>query len=78
MARLRPERFTRGRRRKAVCGLRRYVETNRSRMNYPSYRERNLPVGSGMYIIHIDMPELGVERILKLGVVSETQYLDRI
>ncbi len=40
--------------------------------------ENGLPVGSGMYIIHIDMPDLGVEKILKLGVVNETQYLDRI
>jgi hypothetical protein len=24
------------------------------------------------------MPELGVEKILKLGVVAEAQYLDRI
>jgi hypothetical protein len=37
-----------------------------------------LPVGSGMYIIHIDMPDLGVEKILKLGIVAEQQYLDRI
>jgi hypothetical protein len=40
--------------------------------------DQNLPVGSGMYIIHIDMPELGVEKILKLGVVGEQQFLDRI
>jgi hypothetical protein len=37
-----------------------------------------LPVGSGMYLIHIDMPDIGVEKVLKLGVVAETQYLDRI
>ncbi|MBL0173795.1 MAG: T9SS type A sorting domain-containing protein [Ignavibacteria bacterium] len=47
-------------------------------VNWDLLNENNLPVGSGMYIIHIDMPELGVEKILKLGVVSETQYLDRI
>jgi hypothetical protein len=40
--------------------------------------DNGLPVGSGMYIIHITMPELGVEKILKLGVVAEAQYLDRI
>jgi flagellar hook assembly protein FlgD len=40
--------------------------------------DNGLPVASGMYIIHIDMPELGVEKVLKLGVVSEAQYLDRI
>ncbi len=40
--------------------------------------DNGLPIGSGMYIIHIDMPDLGVEKILKLGVTMETQYLDRI
>ena len=40
--------------------------------------DNGLPVASGMYIIHIDMPVLGVEKVLKLGVVSEAQYLDRI
>jgi hypothetical protein len=40
--------------------------------------DNGLPVGSGLYIIHVDMPGIGVEKILKLGVVNETQYLDRI
>ncbi|MBN1448902.1 MAG: T9SS type A sorting domain-containing protein [Bacteroidetes bacterium] len=40
--------------------------------------DNGLPVASGMYIIHIDMPDLGAEKVLKLGVVSEAQYLDRI
>ncbi|MFZ1730801.1 MAG: T9SS type A sorting domain-containing protein [Bacteroidota bacterium] len=40
--------------------------------------DNSLPVASGMYYIHIDMPELGVEKILKLAVVTETQFLDRI
>lgn len=40
--------------------------------------DNGLPVASGMYIIHIDLPDLGVEKVLKLGVVSEAQYLDRI
>ncbi|MBR9976656.1 MAG: T9SS type A sorting domain-containing protein, partial [Bacteroidetes bacterium] len=40
--------------------------------------DNGLPVASGMYIIHIEMPDLGTEKVLKLGVVSEAQYLDRI
>jgi hypothetical protein len=41
-------------------------------------RNRNgLPVASGMYIIHIDMGGLGT-KILKLGVIMEAQFLDRI
>ncbi|HOJ05347.1 MAG TPA: T9SS type A sorting domain-containing protein [Bacteroidota bacterium] len=37
-----------------------------------------LPVASGLYYIHVEMPDLGVERILKLAVITETQFLDRI
>jgi hypothetical protein len=41
--------------------------------------DNGLPVSSGMYIVHIIMPELdNAEKILKLGVVQEAQYLDRI
>jgi hypothetical protein len=40
--------------------------------------DNGLPVSSGMYIIHIEMPDLNTEKVLKLGVVSEAQYLDRI
>ena len=36
-----------------------------------------LPVGSGLYIAHIEMPDLGVSRILKLAIVQEQQILDR-
>lgn len=40
--------------------------------------DNGLPVASGMYIIHLEMPDLEVEKVLKLGVVTEAQYLDRI
>ena len=36
-----------------------------------------LPVASGMYIAYIEMPGIGT-KILKLAVIQETQYLDRI
>jgi hypothetical protein len=39
--------------------------------------EGGLPVGSGLYIAHIDMPDLGVNKILKIAVVQEQQILDR-
>ncbi len=39
-------------------------------------RER-LPVASGVYLAHIDMPGVG-EKILKIAVIMEAQYLDRI
>ena len=37
----------------------------------------NLPVASGIYIAYIDMPGIGT-KILKLAVIQETQYIDRI
>jgi hypothetical protein len=40
--------------------------------------DNGLPAASGLYYIHIEMPDLGVERILKLAVITETQFLDRI
>jgi hypothetical protein len=36
-----------------------------------------LPVGSGLYIAHIEMPDQGSTRILKLAIVQEQQILDR-
>jgi hypothetical protein len=40
--------------------------------------ESGLPVGSGLYIAHIEMPELNGEvKILKLAIVQEQQILDR-
>ena len=39
--------------------------------------ESGLPVGSGLYIVHIDMPALGSTKILKLAIVQEQQILDR-
>jgi hypothetical protein len=39
--------------------------------------ESGLPVGSGMYIVNIDMPKIGKTKILKLAVVQPQQILDR-
>lgn len=39
--------------------------------------EADLPVASGLYIVHIDMPELGTTKILKVAIVQEQQILDR-
>lgn len=35
----------------------------------------NLPVASGIYVIYIDMPGVGVTKILKLAVVQEEQII---
>jgi len=37
--------------------------------------EAGLPVASGVYLVHIDLPEVGKTKILKLAVVREQQFL---
>jgi hypothetical protein len=39
--------------------------------------DSGLPVGSGLYIFYIEMPDLGSTKILKLALVQEQQILDR-
>jgi len=38
--------------------------------------EANLPVGSGMYIAHIDLPDLKKEKVLKFMVIQDRQILE--
>lgn len=33
----------------------------------------NFPVASGMYIVHVDMPEIGTTKVLKVGIVQEQE-----
>ena len=37
--------------------------------------DNNYPVASGIYIVYVDMPELGTTKILKLAIVMEQQIL---
>jgi hypothetical protein len=39
--------------------------------------EDGFPVSAGMYIAHIEFPDLGKTKILKFAVIPEQQYLDR-
>jgi hypothetical protein len=39
--------------------------------------EYGLPVASGLYIVYIDMPELGTTKVLKVAIIQEDQVLDR-
>jgi hypothetical protein len=39
--------------------------------------ESGFPVGAGMYIVYIDMPDVGKTKTLKLGIIPEQQYLDK-
>merc|ERR1711879_34340 len=45
-------------------------------VNWNLLNKDNLPVASGMYIAHIEMPGIG-EKILKLAIIVEAQYIDR-
>lgn len=36
----------------------------------------NFPVASGMYLVHIDLPEQGTTKVLKVGIVQEQEILD--
>ena len=38
--------------------------------------QNQLPVASGMYIAHIELPGIGESRILKLAVIQEQQFLE--
>ena len=38
--------------------------------------EYELPVASGMYIAHIEMPGINKSKILKLAIVQEQQFLE--
>jgi hypothetical protein len=39
--------------------------------------EGEFPVSAGMYIAYIELPDLGINKTLKLGIIPEQQYLDR-
>ena len=39
--------------------------------------EAGFPASAGMYIAYIDMPDLGVTKTLKLGIIPEQQTVDR-
>jgi len=45
-------------------------------MRWDLANEKNFPVASGIYICHIDMPDIGVTKILKLAVITEQEVLD--
>lgn len=40
--------------------------------------DNGLPVGSGMYLVYVDMPGIGTTKVLKLAIIMEAQFLDRI
>lgn len=39
--------------------------------------DSGLPVASGLYVVYVDMPDLGTTKILKAAIIQEQQILDR-
>lgn len=42
-------------------------------MQWDLANEDNFPVASGMYIVHVDMPNIGATKILKLAIIQEQE-----
>src|SRR5262249_3814312 len=40
--------------------------------------EAGIPAAAGIYVIFIDMPDVGTTKTLKLAIIPETQFLDRL
>jgi hypothetical protein len=40
------------------------------------YSNAGFPVASGVYIVHIDMPDIGVTKVLKVAIIQEQEILD--
>ncbi|MCK4640486.1 MAG: T9SS type A sorting domain-containing protein [Candidatus Marinimicrobia bacterium] len=45
-------------------------------MQWNLANEANLPVASGMYIVHIDLPDFDMEKVLKLMIIQDRQILE--
>jgi hypothetical protein len=45
-------------------------------MRWDLNNDANFPVASGMYFVHIQMPDIGVTKVLKLAVIQEQEILD--
>jgi hypothetical protein len=44
---------------------------------YQKWNMRNsneFPLASGVYIVHIDMPDIGATKVLKLAIVTEEEF----
>jgi len=58
--------------------IKRYQKTNDSQyLDWDLKNMDQLPVASGIYIAYVEIPGAGT-KVLKIAVIQETQYLDRI
>ncbi len=52
-----------------------HVSTQGQFESWDLANDNNYPVASGIYIVYIDMPDLGTTKILKLAIIQEQQML---
>ena len=52
-----------------------HVPTNGQFETWNLANDNNYPVASGIYVVYIDMPDLGTTKILKLAIIQEQQML---
>lgn len=45
-------------------------------MRWDLNNENNFPVASGIYVAHVDMPDVGVTKILKVAIIQEQEVPD--
>ncbi len=51
-------------------------EDNSQFLRWDLNNQDNFPVASGMYIAHVDMPDLGMVQILKIAIIQEQEVPD--
>jgi hypothetical protein len=57
--------------------VRKLEKNNESQfLQWDLQNESTLPVASGVYVVHIDMPDLGMQKVLKVFVVQGAEILD--
>jgi hypothetical protein len=45
-------------------------------MTWDMTNSSNYPIASGIYVVYVDMPDLGTTKILKLALIQEEQILN--
>jgi hypothetical protein len=57
--------------------VRKLEKNNESQfLQWDLQNESTLPVASGVYVVHIDMPDLGMQKVIKVFVVQGAEILD--
>lgn len=57
--------------------VKRLWNSGKQEIRWDLNNEDGLPVASGLYLVHIEIPDYSFEKILKVGIIQEQQILDR-